>query len=73
MELQYGVKVIDQNGKVLGTVEHLVRNTWTGEISKFVVRRKPPDKDLFLSPEDVEEITKTTIKLKTSAEELNKR
>jgi len=73
MELQYGVKVIDQNGKVLGTVEHLVRNTWTGEISKFVVRRKSPDKDLFLSPEDVEEITKTTIKLKTSAEELNKR
>ena len=73
MEIQYGNKVIDRNGKVLGTVDHLVRNTWTGETSKFVVRREPPDEDLFLSPEDIAEITKTAIKLKATAEELGKK
>ena len=73
MELEYGTEVIDQNGKILGTVDHLVRNSWTGEISKFVVRRKAPDKDLFLSPEDVFEVTKSTVKLNVSLEELAKR
>jgi hypothetical protein len=73
MELGYGIKVEDLNGKTLGTVDHLVRNTWTGEISKFVVRREAPDQDLFLSPEDVSEVTESTAKLKASAEELLQR
>ncbi len=73
MQLEYGVQVIDQNGKVLGTVDHLVRNTWTGEITKFVVRREAPDKDVFLSLEDVLEVTKSTVKLNVSLEELCQR
>jgi sporulation protein YlmC with PRC-barrel domain len=35
MEIEFGKKVIDKNGKALGTVDHLVRNTWTGEVNKF--------------------------------------
>ena len=73
MEPEYGTDVIDQNGKVLGTVDHLVRNIWTGEISKFVVRREAPDKDLFLSLEDVLEVTKSGVKLNVSLEELGQR
>ena len=52
MQIEYGAEVVDKNGAVLGTVDYTVRNTWTGKISKFVVRRKQPDKDLFLAPQD---------------------
>lgn len=71
MEPKYGAEVIDRNGKVLGTVDHLMRNTWTGEITKFVVRRKAPDRDLFFSTETVLEATNTKVKLNISFDELS--
>jgi sporulation protein YlmC with PRC-barrel domain len=71
MQIEYGTEVIDRNGKVLGTVNHLVHNTWTGEIRKFVVRRKAPDRDLFLSTEDVLEVTNTRIRVGVSCDELS--
>jgi sporulation protein YlmC with PRC-barrel domain len=73
MEIEYAAKVIDQKGKVLGTIDHLVRNSWSGEITKFMVRREAPDEDLFLSLEDVSEANKSEVKLKVSLEELLKR
>ena len=73
MKIEFGAEVIDTNGKVLGTVDHLVRNLKTGELSKFVVCQKAPDKDLFVSPEDVLEATKATVKLKVSLQELGQR
>ena len=71
MEIEYGAEVIDRNGKVIGTVAHVIRNSWTGEISKFVVRRKAPDRELFLSPEEVLEVTNTGIRLNISCDELS--
>ena len=71
MKIKYGAMVIDRNGNVLGTVDHLMHNTWTGEISKFIVRRKAPDRDLFFSTEDVLEATKSTVKVNVSFDELN--
>ena len=71
MEIEYGAEVVDKNGKVLGTVDHLMRNTWTGEISKFVVRRGAPQTDLFISPQDVLEATRPKIRVKFSLEELS--
>ncbi len=70
MQIEYGAEVLDKNGKVLGTVEYIVRNTWTGELSKFMVRRQA-GRDLFLSPEDVLKGTKTRITLSVSSEELS--
>jgi len=70
MEIEYGAEVIDKNGKVLGTVDHLMRNTWTGDISKFVVRRKSPDSDLFFSTTDVFEAANGKIKLSISLNEV---
>jgi sporulation protein YlmC with PRC-barrel domain len=52
MEVEYGSEVIDSNGKSLGTVNYVMRNTWTGEISKFIVRREAPERDLFVSVQD---------------------
>ena len=71
MEIEFGAKVTDQKGKVLGTVDHLVRDAWTGETKKFMVRREAPYEDLFLSPDDVAEATKNKVKLKAPLEELS--
>jgi len=71
MEIEYGAEVMDRDDKVLGTVAHVIRNTWTGEISKFMVRRKAPDRDLFLSPQEVLEVTNTGIRLNISFDELS--
>jgi len=71
MQIEYGTEVIDRNGKVLGTVDHLMHNTWTGEVSKFVVRRRAPDRDLFFSTEDVIEATNTRIRVGVSFDELS--
>ena len=71
MELAYGAKVIDGKGEALGTVDHIMRNTWTGEISKFVVRRKAPAVDLFLSVDDVQEANGDIVRLKVALEDLS--
>ena len=73
MEIEFGAEVIDKYGKTLGTVNHLMRNTWTGEISKFIVRRKAPDSDLLFSPQDVLEVTNDAVKLSLSIDELSER
>lgn len=73
MEIEFGTEVIDKNDEVLGTVDHLVRNTWTGEISKFMVRRKAPDSDLLFSPQDVLEVTNDAVKLNLSIDELSEK
>lgn len=72
MNIKYGATVIDKNKEVLGTVDHLMRNTLTGEISKFIVNRDSPQKDLFLSPEDVKETTDTEVKLNITLNEIKK-
>ena len=71
MKIKPGAEVIDKNGKVLGSVDLVARNGWSGEIRKFVVNRKPPEKDLFLATEDVLEATNTRIKLKIAFDELS--
>ena len=71
MAVECGATVIDKNGKVLGTVDHLMRNTWIGEITKFAVHSKAPDEDLFFAIKDVVEATKTKVKLKISFNELS--
>jgi len=69
MEIKPGVRVIDKNGKVVGCVNHLARDGWSGEVKKVIVNRKPPDKDLFFTPADVLEATDNMIKLKFAPDE----
>jgi len=73
VEIKFGAKVIDKNGETLGTIDHIVRDTWSGEIRKFVVRRSGPEKDLFLSPQDTADINGLLVKLNVSLEELRSR
>lgn len=69
MEIKPGVQVVDKNGKIVGSVNHLARDGWSGEIKKFIVNRKAPDNDLFFTPDDVLEATNTIIKLKIAFDE----
>ena len=48
-----------------------MHNTLTGEVSKFVVNRKPPHRDLFFSPQDVLEVKNSKIKVNISSDELS--
>lgn len=71
--MEYGAEVIDRTGELLGTVDHLVRDLVTGDIRKFVVRRKGPDKDLFIAPDDVSETTDDAVRLNVTLDELRLR
>lgn len=73
MKVSYGAEVIDSNGKVLGTVDFLARNTLTGEITKFIIMRKGKEWDLFVVPEDVADVTEKVVKLKVTGEFLTER
>ena len=66
--MEYGAEVFDRNGKRLGKIDYIIRDTWSGEIKKFKVRKS--DRDLFFSPEDVIERTGSRLKLNLSLDEL---
>jgi sporulation protein YlmC with PRC-barrel domain len=70
MEIEYGAKVKDKNGKVLGTVNKVIRDSWTGEISKFQVTTDPTEAGFFISPQEIDKATLKEIKLKVALEEL---
>ncbi len=70
MEIEYGAEVKDKNGKVLGTVNKVMRDSWTGEITKFQVSTELSGADFFISPEDVAEASPSEVKLKIAFEEI---
>jgi sporulation protein YlmC with PRC-barrel domain len=69
MAIEFGAEVVDKNGKFLGTVEYLIRNSWTGEISKFMVSGEALETDLFFTPEDIVKATGQKIHLAISLDE----
>ena len=58
------------NGKVLGTVNKVIRDSWTGEISKFQVSTELNETGLFVSPENVVEATPNEVKLSVTFDEI---
>jgi len=78
MEIEYGAEVIDTNGKVLGTIDYVIRDTWTGEVRKFTVRPKASEREqaqqprhLFLSPQNIIEETESKIRVNVTLDELS--
>ena len=63
MEIEYGATVKDKNGKVLGTVNRVMRDTWTGDISKFSVSTELAEADLFYDVGEVAETSSEEVKL----------
>lgn len=69
MEIKYGAEVLDKTGKVVGMIDYIVRDTYTGNIKKFKVNSDLMDADLFYAPEDILESSATHVKLKSSFDE----
>jgi sporulation protein YlmC with PRC-barrel domain len=70
MEIEYGATVKDKNGKVLGTVNNVIRDSWTGEISKFQVTTDPTEVGFFIPPQNIDKATPKEIRLNVAVEEL---
>ena len=69
IEIEYGAEVRDKTNKVVGTVNHVVRDTWSGKIGQFSVSTELTDTELFYTPKDVFEATPSKIKLKIAFDE----
>lgn len=69
MELTVGIDVLDRDGKYLGTIDHLMRDTWSGEVTKYMVFRKEAGKDVVFKPEDVLEAAEDRVKIKISLDD----
>ena len=72
MDIEYGMLVVDKNGKSLGTVDHIVMDSWSGEPRKFVVRLEDEVSAVYFSPKQVAEVTKEKVKLNITVEEMEK-
>ncbi len=70
MDIEYGTLVVDKNGKSLGTVDHIVLDSWSGEPRKFVVRLEDEVSAVYFLPKDVAEATKEKVKLNLAVEEM---
>ena len=72
MDIEYGMPVVDKNNKSLGTVDHIVMDSWTGEPRKFVVRLEDEVSAVYFLPEQVAKTTKEKVQLNLALEELEK-
>jgi sporulation protein YlmC with PRC-barrel domain len=70
MDIEYGTEVIDREGNALGTIDRVIRDSWTGEIRKFSVNQDTPGNELMFSPEEILDSEKTRIKVDVSLDEL---
>jgi hypothetical protein len=71
MEIEYGTVVVDRDGKALGTIDYVIRDSWTGEVNKFRVHRNPSGSEIMFSPQEILELAENGIKVDVSSGELN--
>ena len=67
MDIEVGAEVFDKKGTSLGKVDYVIRDTWSGEISKFIIYTPGNEADLAFTPEDVMESSNSRIELAVSA------
>ncbi len=72
MDIEYGAKVTDKNGKKLGEVDHIIMDSWSGEPRKFVVRLADDVSAVYFKPEHVAKATEAEVALNVSLEEMDK-
>ena len=66
MDIESGAEVIDKNGLLIGTVNRIIVDSWTGEIRKFTVSSSLSDGELFYAPEDVLRAGEKRVRLKVA-------
>ena len=58
---QFGTEVLDKNGRSLGKIDYVIRDTWSGDVKKYIIYTPPPDEDITFSPDDISEITENAV------------
>ena len=65
---QFGTEVVDKNGRSLGTIDYIIRDSWSGDVKKYIIYRQRPDEDISFSPDDISEITENAVILNIEIE-----
>ncbi len=69
MKIAYGVNVEDKNGNYIGQVNHVIRDSWTGNIKKFGIWNESFGKDWLVSPDNIQKMTEEKIILSIATDE----
>jgi hypothetical protein len=72
MDIEYGMRVVDKNDKLLGDIDHIVMDSWSGEPRKYIVRLEDDVSAIYFTPENVAEVTKKGVKLNLAGEEIER-
>ena len=70
MDIEYGMLVVDKNDKSIGTIDHIVMDSWSGEPRKYVVRLDDDISAVYFAPPQVAETTKKKVKLNLALEDM---
>lgn len=62
-DIAFGTPVYDKNDKLLGTIDNIVNDAWSGEPRKFMVRLDDEVSAVYFRPGDVAEATANKVKL----------
>jgi hypothetical protein len=71
-DIEYGTSVVDKNEKKIGTVDHIIMDSWSGEPRKFVVRCDDGVSAVYFTPKDVKESGSEKVKLNLASEEMER-
>jgi hypothetical protein len=71
MKIEYGKIVEDKEGNKVGQVNHVIRDSWTGEVKKFGIWNPDRDKDVLVSPDNIKTVTDNKIVLEQNPDEIS--
>jgi sporulation protein YlmC with PRC-barrel domain len=66
--VEFGARVFDKNGELIGTVDYLIRDPLSGEVKRFKVKTGSALEAVFFGVSDISRSTPDEIKLKVVLE-----
>jgi len=70
MDIEIEMKVVDKNGKALGTVDQIINDMWTGAPRKYVVMEPDDAGALFFKPDQVARVEAGKVTLSLTAADI---
>lgn len=70
MGVEYGAEVFNKNEELIGKVDYIANDAWTGEPSDFKASSEKAKSDLLISTKNIIEATPNRVKLGVTLEEL---
>jgi hypothetical protein len=70
MDIQYGASVVDKNNQLIGKVNKVILDTWSGEPRKYAVRLEGKIDMVFFTPQQVASVAEDGVKLTLAGDEV---